>query len=86
MVGSIEEETDLALRNLSDLLKSAGSSLECVLKVTVFLRDMKDYAKMNEVYGRYFPQDPPARSCLGNIALAAQYKVEIEAVAHIPEN
>ncbi|MBW8003068.1 MAG: RidA family protein [Planctomycetes bacterium] len=85
IVGTIEEETEQALKNLSDLLKGAGSSLECVLKVRVFLRDMKDYSKMNEVYGRYFPKDPPARSTLGNIALAAQYKVEIEAVAFIPE-
>jgi 2-iminobutanoate/2-iminopropanoate deaminase len=83
--GTIEEETQRALENLESLLKDAGSSLDCILKVTVFLRDMAEYSRMNAVYARFFPSHPPARSTIGDIALAATYKVEIEAVAYIPD-
>ena len=80
----IERETEIALTNLKDLLEDAGSSLDCVLKVSVLLRDMDDYDRMNAAYRRFFPSKPPARTTIGNIALAKNYKVEIEAVAFVP--
>jgi 2-iminobutanoate/2-iminopropanoate deaminase len=81
--GTIEEETEQVIKNIETLLKQAGSSLDCVLKVTVFLPDIKDFAKMNGVYRKYFPNMPPARSTVG-IQLAGPSKVEIEAIAYKP--
>lgn len=82
--GSIEDETRRALMNLSDLLEQQGSSLASVLKVTVYLTDFGDYEGMNSVYAEFFPNEPPARTTIGNIALAKTYRVEIEAIAYIP--
>jgi len=82
--GSIEEETEQVLQNVEAILKEAGSSSECVLKTTVFLRDIKDFPRMNEVYKKHFPVESPARSTVG-VSLAGDYKVEIEAVAYVPE-
>lgn len=80
--GTIEEETERALGNLRDLLAAGGSSLDCVIKTTVYLRDMRDYAGMNQVYRRYFAGVAPARSTIGGVTLARSYRVEIEAVAY----
>lgn len=78
----IEEQTRLALENIRDVLAQAGCSLEDVVKVTVFLTDMSLWPAMNEVYRRYFPNDPPARSALGANGLALpEFLVEIECVA-----
>ncbi len=82
--GGIEEETEQVLQNIGAILKEAGSSSEYVLKTTVFLRDIKDFPRMNEVYKKHFPTESPARSTVG-VSLAGDYKVEIEAVAYVPE-
>jgi 2-iminobutanoate/2-iminopropanoate deaminase len=79
--GGIEAETRQALTNLKHVLEAAGSSLDNVLKVTVFLRDMADFGRMNAVYGEFFTQDFPARSAVQVAALPKSGAVEIEAVA-----
>jgi 2-iminobutanoate/2-iminopropanoate deaminase len=78
---SIEEETEIAINNLKNILESVGSSLENVVKTTVFLLSMDDFSKFNEVYGKYFQNNPPARSCIEASKLPKGFKVEIEAIA-----
>ena len=78
---TIEEQTDQVLRNLKAVLEAAGSSLDRVVKTTVFLADMNDFKRMNAVYATYFPADPPARSAVQVAALPLGARVEIEAVA-----
>ncbi len=79
--GGIEAETRQALENLRSILEAGGSSLARVLKTTVFLQDMGEFAKMNAVYGEFFPSEPPARSTVQAAALPLGARVEIEAVA-----
>lgn len=79
--GGVEAETRQALTNLKHVLEAAGSSLDNVLKTTVFLRDMNDFARMNAVYGEFFTQNYPARSAVQVAALPKGGAVEIEAVA-----
>jgi len=79
--GGIEAETHQVLRNLQYVLEAAGSSLQMVVKTTVFLRDMNDFALMNAVYAQYFNQDAPARSTVQVTALPKGAAVEIEAIA-----
>lgn len=79
--GGVEAETRQALLNLQNILESAGSGLELVVKTTVFLRDMNDFAKMNAVYAEFFTRQPPARSAVQVAALPKGAAVEIEAVA-----
>jgi 2-iminobutanoate/2-iminopropanoate deaminase len=79
--GGIEAETRAAMTNLSNILQAAGSSLERVVKTTVFLRDIDDFARMNAVYGEFFPSEPPARSTFQVAALPRGAAVEIEAIA-----
>ena len=79
--GDIKTETRQVLENIKRILESAGSSLEKIVKTTVFLGNIEDYSAMNEVYAEYFPRDPPARSCFAVGKLAGNYKVEIEAIA-----
>ena len=83
--GGVQAETRQALNNLRKILEAAGSDLAHVIKTTVFLNDINDYGPMNEVYGEFFTNDPPARSALevGKLPIGAQ--VEIEAVAVIKE-
>lgn len=81
--GGIEAETRQALLNLENVLKSAGSKLENVIKTTVFLKDINDFAKMNNVYSEFFTHDFPARSAVQVAALPKGGAVEIEAVAFI---
>jgi 2-iminobutanoate/2-iminopropanoate deaminase len=78
--GNIEVQTKLVLENLKAILESAGSSLEKVLKVTVFLANREDFPGMNKVFQKYFPKGPPARSCFG-VELFVDAKVEIELIA-----
>jgi 2-iminobutanoate/2-iminopropanoate deaminase len=78
---TIEEQTDRTLRNLAAVLAAAGSGMDRVLKVTVFMTDLGKFAAMNEVYARHFPSDPPARSAIQVAALPLGAQVEIEAVA-----
>jgi 2-iminobutanoate/2-iminopropanoate deaminase len=77
----IEAQTTQALQNLQAVLEAAGSSLEKVLKTTVFLADMGEFAKMNGVYSQFFPHEPPARSAVQAAALPLGARVEIEAIA-----
>jgi 2-iminobutanoate/2-iminopropanoate deaminase len=80
---SIEEQTEQIMRNLAAILDTAGSSLDNLLKTTVFLADFADFAGMNEVYARHVGDNPPARSTIGVKELPIGARVEIEAIAHI---
>ena len=73
--------TQLVLNNVKRALESAGSSLGKVVKATVFLRDMADFNAMNEVYKMYFPESPPARSCIAVREIPGGFPVEIEVIA-----
>lgn len=79
--GGIREQTERALENIKAILEAAGSSLDRVLKTTVYLADMGDFQQMNEVYQRYFGSDPPARSTVQVARLPRDARVEIEAIA-----
>ena len=79
--GGIEAETCQALTNLGNVLEAAGSSLDNVLKTTVFLRDINDFGRMNAIYAEFFKEDCPARSAFQVAALPKGGAVEIEAVA-----
>jgi 2-iminobutanoate/2-iminopropanoate deaminase len=81
--GTIEQETELALKNIRIILEEAGSSLGKVLQVTAYLVNMREYGRFNEVYGRYFPENPPARSCIQAARLPFDIRVEIDAIAYI---
>ncbi|MBE2200977.1 MAG: RidA family protein [Anaerolinea sp.] len=80
----IQIQTEQALNNLQAVLTAAGSGLEHVVKTTVFLKDMAEFKAMNEVYARFFPNNPPARSAVQVAALPLYGRVEIEAVAVVP--
>ncbi|MFQ6045413.1 MAG: RidA family protein [Gemmatimonadales bacterium] len=79
--GGIGPETRQTLENISRVLEYAGSSLERVVKCTVFLADIGDYGAMNEVYRTFFPESPPARSTVAGSGLALGARVEIECMA-----
>ena len=79
--GDVAAQAEQVLRNLTAVLTAAGSSLDNVVKTTVFLNDMKDFATVNGVYARFFGQNPPARSAVQVAALPLGALVEIEAVA-----
>lgn len=81
VAGGIAEQTEQVLRNLAEVLRAAGTSLEAVVKTTVFLADMNDFAAMNEVYGRYFSNEPPARSTVQAARLPRDARVEIDVIA-----
>jgi len=81
VAGGIAEQTEQVLKNLSAVLEAAGSSLERVVKTTVFLADMAEFAEMNEVYGRFFTGQTPARATVAAAGLPRDARVEIEAVA-----
>ncbi|OGO19272.1 MAG: hypothetical protein A2Z14_12960 [Chloroflexi bacterium RBG_16_48_8] len=83
--GGIEEQTRKSLENLSNILVAARSSLDRVVKTTVFLQDMKEFPQMNAVYAEFFQKDPPARSTVEVAALPRGAAVEIEAVATVME-
>ncbi|HXZ41797.1 MAG TPA: RidA family protein [Terriglobales bacterium] len=79
--GDIAAQTDRVLKNLSAILKAAGTGLEKVVRSTVFLKDMGDFAAMNEVYARYFTAMPPARSTIQAARLPKDVLVEIDVIA-----
>ncbi len=83
--GGIEAETRQTFENMISVLDAAGATLEDLVKCTVFLADIGDYAAMNSVYVEYFPSDPPARSALAGSGLALGALVEIECIAAAPE-
>jgi 2-iminobutanoate/2-iminopropanoate deaminase len=84
VAGGIEAETRQALENLKAVLEKAGSSLDRVVKTTVILADMAEFAAMNKVYAEFFPSAPPARATFQAAGLALQARVEIEAIAIKP--
>ena len=77
----VAEQTEQVLKNLSEVLIAAGTSLDNVVKTTVFLADMNDFAEMNEVYGRYFSENKPARATVQAARLPRDAKVEIDCIA-----
>jgi 2-iminobutanoate/2-iminopropanoate deaminase len=79
--GAIEEQTRQVLTNIAAVLEAAGSSLDKVVKTTVFLEDMGDFRAMNEVYGEFFADEPPARSTVEVAFLPLGAQVEIDAIA-----
>jgi 2-iminobutanoate/2-iminopropanoate deaminase len=81
VVGGISEQTEQVMRNLSAVFEAAGATLTQVVKTTVFLADMDDFTAMNEVYGRFFGENPPARATVQAARLPRDAKVEIEAIA-----
>ena len=81
--GTIDEQTDRALSNLSEVLQAAGSSLQHVVKTTVFLADMNDFAAMNKVYEQHFGEHRPARAAVQAAALPKFCNVEIECIARL---
>jgi 2-iminobutanoate/2-iminopropanoate deaminase len=83
--GGIEAETRQALLNLKSVLEAGGSGLDFVVKTTVFLRDISDFARMNGVYAEFFKENPPARSAIQVAALPKNGAVEIEAVGLVPD-
>jgi 2-iminobutanoate/2-iminopropanoate deaminase len=81
VAGGITEQTEQVIKNLSRVLEAAGSGLDRVVKTTVFLADMEEFVAMNEVYGKYFSEEPPARATVEAAGLPRGARVEIEAIA-----
>jgi len=79
--GDIAAQTERVLLNLKAVLEASGASLDSVVKTTVFLKDMGDFPKMNEVYGKFFASNPPARSTVQAARLPRDVSVEIDAIA-----
>lgn len=77
----VGEQTEQVLKNLSEVLKAAGTTLDDVVKTTVFLADMNDFAEMNEVYARFFSENKPARATVQAARLPRDARVEIECIA-----
>ena len=82
-LGTIEEEATLAMTNLRIILEEAGSSIEKLLTVTVYLKDMQEYARFNEIYKGFFTRDLPARTCIQAGDLPFGTRVEVTATAYI---
>ena len=85
VAGGIAEQTEQVLKNLKAVLEASGSSLDQVVKTTVFLADMKEFSGMNEVYATFFSGAPPARATVAAAGLPRDARVEIEAVALVSE-
>ncbi len=82
--GTIEEETRRVMENLKAVLQAGGAGFAQVVKTTIFLTDLADFTRVNEVYGGYFQADPPARATVQVAALPRGARVEIDAVAVLP--
>ena len=83
IAGDIAAQTERVLENLKAVLEAAGSSLARVVKTTVYLRTMDDFAPMNEVYARYFPEAPPARTTVAVAGLPRDARIEIDLIASL---
>ncbi|MBD0318061.1 MAG: hypothetical protein ICV71_06000 [Thermoleophilia bacterium] len=81
--GGIAEQTELVMRNVGAILEEAGSSLENLLKCTIFLADFADFQEMNDAYRRFVGDDPPARATVEIASLPSGARVEIDAIAHL---
>lgn len=80
--GGIKEQTEQVMKNIGAILVEAGYTFNHVIKSTCLLSDMANFASMNEVYGKYYPQDPPARAAYGVVKLPLGVLVEIETIAY----
>ena len=78
-----EEQARRCLENIREILSAAGGTMASILTTTVFLADIEDYPRVNEVYAEFFPEDPPARSCVAVAALPRGARVEIECIARV---
>src|SRR6266550_1601384 len=83
VAGGVAEQTEQVLRNLTAVFEAAGAGMNQVVKTTVFLLSMDDFAAMNEIYGRFFGEEPPARATVQAARLPRDARVEIEAIALI---
>lgn len=83
LTGGISEQTERVLKNLGAILEAAGASFDRVVKTTVYLADMSEFAAMNEVYGRYFPSPAPARATIQAARLPRDVRVEIDLIADL---
>jgi len=83
--GGIEAQTRQVLTNLMNVLEASNSGLNFVVKTTVFLKDMNDFAKMNAIYAEFFSENPPARSTVAVAGLPKGALVEIESIAMLPD-
>jgi 2-iminobutanoate/2-iminopropanoate deaminase len=81
VAGGIAEQTARVFENIKNVLEAAGSSLEQAVKTTVYLKDMGEFAQMNEAYARYFPVNPPARATIEAARLPRDVRVEIDCIA-----
>ena len=81
MLGSVQEQAELVMKNVQAVLTQAGLTFDHVVKTTIFLTNMNDFAAVNEVYGRYFKSQPPARSTVAVAALPKGVNVEVEVIA-----
>jgi 2-iminobutanoate/2-iminopropanoate deaminase len=79
--GGAAEQTERIMQNLKAIVEAAGSSLDRAVRLGVFLKDMNDFTAMNEVYARYFPENPPARTTVEVARLPRDFKVEIDLIA-----
>lgn len=82
--GTIEEETEAVINNLKLIAEEAGAGLKDVLKVTCYLADMEDFSRFNEIYKKYFQDDPPARSTIQAGRLPLDVQIEIDAIVALP--
>jgi len=83
VTGDIQMETKQVLENLQAIIREAGATLSDVVKTTIFINDMDNFGLVNEIYGRYFSDDPPARACVEVSRLPKDVNVEIEAVVYL---
>lgn len=81
VAGGITEQTEQVMKNVAAVLEAAGSGLDMIVKTTVFLADMEEFAAMNEVYAKFFTSDPPARATVQAAGLPRNARVEIEVIA-----
>lgn len=79
--GGVKEQTEQVMRNIGAILEESGYQYTDIIKCTCLLSDMKNFATMNEVYGRYFPENPPARAAFGVVELPLKAMIEIECIA-----
>lgn len=83
VTGDIQVQTERVMENLKGVLEEAGGKFDDILKTTIYMTDLKEFGEMNEVYGRYFQKDPPARSTVEVRNLPKEVKIEIEAIVLI---
>lgn len=80
--GGIQAQAEQVIKNIKGLLESCGLSMDNIVKSTIFITDMNNFSLINEIYGKYFPDSPPARSCVEVKRLPKEALVEIEVIAH----